>query len=494
MAEAGNIIQLDFHMTNLTGNEAKRAEEMGMLLLASDFIGSSKVGKAKKLDRISKINVPILLSQTKSGDYIPINPSSKDVVKIPSLQLVALEEVMEFCENRSNLDLNKMYTLLMKFKQKDFEITGGYKPTEMTVISNILQAPRVKKSEFSNLSPIRNLDDIKTEMELVNEIALDSASLKKAVDERIAILENALTEEAKEYSDKYDERNSYWKTEVENKNELLQKRLKERDKELDKSVGDKEKEVDKQIKDNFTKFKTGIAKNIRRDEKPIEKLIQDLEALVAKPASLDMVDEVKTNLLKLSDTVDTLKAAVTFAIRQTEIVKQKEEDLKGILDAELHGIKLQAERDKKELEDSSKRKEKERDVELNQLKEDREVAKKRLAKFKDLKSEWIKEIMDGMSSKEQTQVIPKNLLKLTSPKKLIQLYIPMYLFQYKRENDVFSVAVPPVIMPEDMRKPKKEHFFGDYKTVFYELIVPNSDKLFSNWLEHHSNTIEMTAA
>ena len=60
------------------------------------------------------------------------------------------------------------------------------------------------------------------------------------------------------------------------------------------------------------------------------------------------------------------------------------------------------------------------------------------------------------------------------PPSLVELQIPTYIFQYRKDTETYSIAVPPVQMPGNMRKPERGSFYGDERTVYYNLVVPES--------------------
>jgi len=465
---------------------------MGMLLLASDFIGSGRVNKAEHLERISKANITFLLSKTKSGDYLAINPFSQEPLTVKLTQLPSLSAITEFVTDRSNLDLNKLYKKLHEFETKEAEILGGFSGKELQAITKLLQAPKSSRSDFETLKPTRDQNQIKEDIKSVNQLVYDSSSLDKEIDERLDLIEKALKEEMTEYENKYKEREKYWQAEIENKNELLQKRLKEREKQLDKDIEGLEKELDKKIDHNLKQFKDGVAKNIRKDEKPIEKSIVELEKLVSSKTDRAMVDKIEQELIKLEDFTKIFQEAVGFARRQVDVVKSKERDLYEIHELETERLRQQAEEDKKELREDSKRKEKERDQEMKGLREDRDAVKQRYAKFRDLRDEWKNNLREEIGDQE-TAMVPQRLIPSegNGAPTIVELSVPTYLFQYRRENEVSTLAVPPVKMPDNMKKPDRGSFYGDGKTVYYHLIVPESERLITDWFSKRAQRLEL---
>lgn len=490
---ARNDVQLDFHLTSLTGEEAKISEKIGMLLLASDFIGSARINRAPKLERISKANINFLLSQTKSGDYLAINPFSARPLKVKLTQLPSRKSITEFTSDSSNLNLNKLLKKLRSFETKEAEILGAFNPKEMKIIEKLLQAPRSERKDFQILQSTRDQSTINDDLNAVNQLLYDDKSLTKEIKDRLDIVDKALAEEVKKVDQTYKEREKYWKSEIENKNELLQKRLKQREGELDKQIQVYEKEVNKKIANNLAKFKEGVAKNVRRDEKPIEKSIQNLEKLVSQSPSRDMVESIEKELVKLSEMTKIFSEAVGFAIRQVDIVKGKEDDILEIQDLEVNKLKEQSEVDKQNLREESKRKEKERDVEMRQLKESRDNVNKYYAEFKDLRDDWMNQIKEEIG-KQETAMVPQRLIPVNAsgnaPKTLL-LQVPTYIFQYKKENEHFTIAIPPVQMPDSMRKPLKGAFFGEHRTVFYNFVIPETEKIITEWFFDASKHLDL---
>ncbi|MHA2091962.1 MAG: hypothetical protein ACW98K_14005 [Candidatus Kariarchaeaceae archaeon] len=492
MAAQSTKIQLDFHTSSLSGDENEKAELTGMLVLASDFIGSSKVNRADHLYRISKVRLPIYLHKTNSGGYLAVNPNAKQTMKVPLMRLPSLSDLTEFCSVPENLDLNKLYNKLRKFQVQDAEIAGGYKASQLKVIEQLLQAPRSGRKDFILLPPVRDTVQLNEDLETINALVYDEKSLKKAIKKRMAIIETALTEEANEYAAKLQERTDYWTHEIANKNQILKKEMAVRDKQLDDDLGELYKKTQQEIKENTRKFLAGVAKNIRSDEKPIEKLIQDLEKLTSK-ATADNVQEIDAVLRRLSDSTETFRAAVGFARNQVRKTKHKEEELDAMKALDEKSLREVADADKELLVEQSTQKETERDRELKQLKEDREAAKKRVAKFKDLSPDWEREIERSLGPKSAAMLDP-GTVRVNNPGKTIEIHIPVYLFGYKKDNDNYYIVVPPLQMPDSMKKPPKNSFHGDRKTVSYKLIVPDAYTMLSKWFEKEAETLDMSTA
>ncbi|MHA2031910.1 MAG: hypothetical protein ACW99Q_21250, partial [Candidatus Kariarchaeaceae archaeon] len=225
-------IQLAFHNSTLPNDEDKKAETTGMLLLAADFISSSKVNRADKLVRISKINFPMYLFKNKIGQFIPFNGFSTESIKVPLTQLPSLTEIKEFCSDRKNLDLNKIYDKLMDFSSKETEVIGGHTQNEVKVIEDMIRSPRGQVSNFTPLPPLRTKEELKEEFTKVNSNVYNETSLNKAIKDRLDIILTILTEDAKTLETSYKEKDQHWKVEITNKTANLKRDLTERDKEL----------------------------------------------------------------------------------------------------------------------------------------------------------------------------------------------------------------------------------------------------------------------
>lgn len=475
-------IQLDFLIGSLTGDEAKKAELTGMLILASDFIGSGKVKGANKLVRITKANVPIHFFKTKSGQFIPINPLSNQVIKIPITTLPSAVELHEYCSDPQNLDLNKLHNKLMQFQTDETELVGGFNEKESQILVDLLKAPQGTRSDFTDLPSLKNKTEIKEELAKINDKVFDETALQKAIKERMDIIAKALKDESTEWDNKYSERTEYWKVEIQNKNENLKKHLKDVDKELEQDIKKVEKEIQKKMDQNFQNFIDGITKNIRKDEKPIEASIQDLEKTTAATKGTDGLSKIERSLRQLADQTETFRAAVAFAQKQVKTTILKEEDLQANLDVEIEAMKRKAEIEKDKVRSDSEAIEKRRDDDLKQVKEDRDVSAMRLTKFNEFKSEWAKEMLDGIN-KKMAIMLPPSLFGDESNANSYDLLVPTYIFQYDKQGELMSVVVPPIYLPENFKKVGKDSIAGTKKTVQYQLVVPGSRKLISEFLE-----------
>lgn len=485
-----NKIMLDFFTSNLNNTESDQVEKTGMVILASDFLRTAKVSRAEILERISKISVPILLSKTTTGKYIAINPSGANMMKVPIMQLPSLEEITTFVSDPSNLDLDKIYKQLLRFKKEEAEIRGGYNEKATATIEELLKLPRGERSDFKKLSPVGDMAELKNQLKVINQMVYDDASLTKAINDRMTIIENALSEEAKEYKLKYDERAKFWKAEIDNASTNLKKRLKERDTQLEADKKALEKETSNKISQAIKTFFKGVSKNIRKDEVPIEKAITELEAIAAKAASSDNIASVDSILQKLRDLTTTFAADIDFQLRKIKLVSGKEAEFLEIQDLDIQGLEMRAERDKAELIEESKNIEKRRDEELALLKADREASKQRFAQFKDKKDNWANDIHQAIGGRG-TAMIPESSLKIDSPAKMVELHIPMYIYQYRKNENLYTVAVPPVKLPSSMKKPEKGTFFGEHKTVSFLLLSTDIDRVVTSWLEKAADEIDM---
>jgi hypothetical protein len=384
----------------------------------------------------------------------------------------------------------------MSFETKTTELEGGFSAKDLPVIEKLLQAPKSNRKDFASISPTRDLSQIKADISTVNDLVYDDKTLEKEINARLDIIEKSLTEDLKKAEATYQEREKYWKTEIENKNELLQKRLKEREAQLDKEIAALEKETEKKIDENLVKFKEGVAKNIRKDEKPLEKSIQVLEKLVSSKTDQDLVSKIEQELIKLSDFTQIFAEAVGFAKQQVGILKEKEQDILDIKELDIEKLKRQAEIDKEALRDESKRKEKERDTELKELKVARDEKQKVVSQFKDVRSEWVSQIKQGIGSQD-TAMINKRFIPTTDAgnyPKSVDLQVPLYLFQYKKENETYTLAIPPINMPDNMKKPDRSSFYGDHRTVFYDLVVPETERMIVDWFLEASKSLELNSS
>lgn len=475
-------IQLAFHNSTLPEDEDKKAEITGMLLLASDFIGTSKVSRANKLTRISKVNFPLFLFKSKIGQFIPINGFATESISLPIMQLPKLTSIKEFCSEVKNLNLNKLYEKLMEFKAAETELIGGYNENQVSIIEDMLSTPRGAGTGFNPLPPIRTKVELKEGFAKINEMVYDEISLKKAVNERLDIILAALTEEANISTTAYKEKEAHWKVEIANKTANLKRDLTERDKELKKEISVLDKAKQEKVQNNLQNFLDGVAKNIRRDEKPIEASIQTLEKLTKTAKKAEDIPKIDRLLKQLTDETETLRAAIGFAARQVKNTKVKEEDLEANFRIDVEYLTNKADADKTVLRENSSKVEERRDQELKDLKAGRDTSQTSLTKFKDIRDDWIKDIVSNITTKTVKMISPA-VLGDPGNAKIFELRIPMYIFQYDKKGEAFSVVIPPIHLPENFRKPNRDSIYGDSKTVFYDPTVTKFKKLIVDKLE-----------
>ncbi len=487
---ANKKIQVSF-LSQKTANlfssaEMKKIELAGVLGLASDF----KV-KNDEITRISKVNVPILLSKTKTGKYVAFNPASSKSLKIPIVQLPGLQEINAFCQDPNNLNLEKLRKKLQTFKVEEVELKGGVTPNQLRAIDTLLKGPRDNRTDFVTISPTIDLTEMNSQLSIINQMVYDEKSLNKAIKDRLDAVENALSDNLDTYIQQLKDRTAHWKREIDNSDANLQKRIKERDVELDREIKVLGKETDKKVKDNLKLFLKGFAKNVRTDEKPIEKLILQLEKYASQTNSPDIVDEIKEKLIELEDFTNIFMASVRYASRQTDELHHKEIEILELSDLSEQGKQAQAERDKRELIGKSKSLEKDRDRELNSIKKDKNAANDMLAKFKDVRSRWESEIKIDIDTKG-TEMLPPTALNLQTPSPIVEFNIPMYILQYKRKNDTVTVAVPPIRIPNSMKNIDKSGFSGPHGTLYFETLIPQSDNFLGKWIQKATNDLEIS--
>ncbi|MFV2014708.1 MAG: hypothetical protein ACC656_04730, partial [Candidatus Heimdallarchaeota archaeon] len=335
---------------------------------------------------------------------------------------------------------------------------------------------------FNNLPPLKTKTELKEEFAEINEQVYDDVALKKAINERLDIISAALTEEANISETAYKEKQQHWKVEIANKTANLKRDLTERDKELKKDIAALDKGLQEKIQNNLQNFLDGVAKNIRRDEKPIEASIQALEKLTKMAKKAEDIPKIDRLLKQLTDETETLRAAIGFATRQVKSTKVKEEDLQANFSIDVEYLKNRAEVDKNILRENSNKVEEMRDKELKELKTARDNALNHLTKFKDLRNDWLKDIVSTIATKSVKMISP-SVLGDPGNAKIIELKIPMYVFQYDKKGEAYSVVVPPVHLPENFRKPKGDSIYGDQKTVYYDFTVPKIKKLIADKLE-----------
>ena len=76
-------------------------------------------------------------------------------------------------------------------------------------------------------------------------------------------------------------------------------------------------------------------------------------------------------------------------------------------------------------------------------------------------------------------MIEPERFKLDNPGQTIKMLVPIYIFQYgkRNKNDLFTIAIPPVKVPDTLRKFDKNALFGKHKAIFYYPIHPRLSEL-----------------
>lgn len=479
---SNKIIKLKFQETSLSAAEAKDAETVGMMILASDYYGTKKVGKATKISRISKAYVPIYLAQTKTNGYIAMNPSSEKPMQLKITQLPDYNELEEFLNNPINLDLPRIHNKLTTYSKKDISIIGGVTQQDFDLIRGLVVAPREKGNpDFNLLPPTRPSSEIKKDVKLVDSAVYDEKRLDAEIKKRIDLVATKINEDITAKNAALKERESYWKTELSNLSKNQTAAIKNRQKQYDTDLKAITSESVKKKKKNIQQFVKGVAKNIRSDEKLIEKHVQHLEGLVQSPGE-DPLADIEKSLEELDDAVEAFRAAVSFAKSNVAKTRANEVDI----DHEANYLKSEKEknleRDLATIKAEFANMENESEQEQLQLQQEVKKSEDKLNLFKREKGNWIHEIKSGVALQDGLLIEP-NQLNISSPGKLLEIHIPMYIFKYDRNGDFFYVVIPPVKVPNAFKKVSSKNIIaGKHQSVYY---IPMVDELtkFAAWFE-----------
>ncbi len=444
------------------------AETAGMLILAADFLGDKTVGKAERIKRISKASIPILFVKTKTGGYLGLNPSSVQEIKVPITSLVELADLKAFVDNKDNLDVNRVYKKLTQLKINHATLKGGFAKNDLPLIHALLDAQRVDGNwDFKLLPSLRSPEAIKTEVAIINDAIYDKKRLTDEINKRITIIDEAFKGQVNELKQKLQERKVFWTEELKRIKSEETKKIKEREAQLNQELKQLEKEVEKQKAENLKGFVKGVAKNIRKDEKDIEKFVLRLEELTQKPSD-DPVTAIESILQQLDDATDTFKAAIAFAKSQVNNTRNREADIAIDYKLTKEDLEKKCEADKQKILMEYSTAEQKRDAELRKIESDLKVAQNKYSEFIDRKDGWIREIERQVETESAPMVEPERFKLDTKPAQ-IELHVPIYIFQYenKKGTDVYTLAIPPLRVPSSLKKLDKNGIYGKHKAIFY---------------------------
>ncbi len=481
MADSQDI-KVKFHQSQLSNQEDQVAETVGMLILATDFYGDKSIKKYEKVTRISKTSIPIFLSQTRSGGYLAINPSSNREIRIPTTNLVSNQELRTFVDNQKNLELNQIYKKIMNLKV-DYEVLkGGVSREELTILNALLAAPRVSGNwEFTPLPSRRPLNEIKADIKAINTTILDQATLGKEIDSRLAIIEEAFQKNVSDQESTLKEKMAFWTQELKTIKATEASKIKSRQSDLEKSISVLEKDLDKKKQSNLATFQKIVGRNIVKDGKEIVKLLGAFEAL-EKDTKNDPILQAQKLIEELKDATDVFFNDLHTARRNVTSTQNTSADLDADFLMEKQDLEKKAQQDieaiKMEYEQGLTRSQ----TELADLESKVTASKTKLDEYSDKKLKWKKELEKKISM-EGAPTLASEELKTRSPGDFLTLYIPFYLFQYVNNNgnDLATITIPPVVLPTNLKKLDKSGIFGKHKSISYLPVSPKATSFF-DWL------------
>ncbi len=500
-------IKVKFQTSALSAESDEMAEKAGMMILASDFLGDKRVGKPEIIKRISKASIPILFVKTKTGGYLALNPSSQKEIRVPITSLLPIEELQVFLDNKANIEVNKVYKKLMQFKVKETILRGGLSKNDLDAVYTLLDAERLSGSwEFTELPPIREQDELNADIEAIDSAVYDKKRLETEINKRISLVDNAFKDVVDTLKNQLTDREKYWKEELKRLKAEETTKLKERDEQLKKDLEDLKKKKEKAKKENLKGFVAGVAKNIRKDEKDIEKYVQELEKLTTNPGD-DPVSAIENTLSNLEDATDTFRAAISFAKEQVTKTRNRESDIDADYKLDKEDLERKCEIDKEQIRQVLISAEKQSKEEIESIKRELTVAQEKYSKFLSLKDQWVDEIEKQIQTESAPMIEPERFKLNTAPGKTVKLLMPIYIFQYGKKNksDTYTYVVPPVKLPDSLKKVDKNSIFGKHKAMFYYPLhpklldfvdwIPKSIEkhiAFRNAIEALPNLVDMT--
>ena len=91
-----------------------------------------------------------------------------------------------------------------------------------------------------------------------------------------------------------------------------------------------------------------------------------------------------------------------------------------------------------------------------------------------------------------TEMLSEASLNIAAPTPIVEFNVPMYIFQYLRKSSTITVAVPPIQIPNNMKNMGKNVFYGPQKSLFFDLITPQSDNFVTKWIEKSADDLEIS--
>ena len=475
-------IKIKFHNSNLDESENSTAEKVGMIALAADFIKHKKVGKADGVMKVTKTYLPIYLGKTRTGGYIGVNPNSANRIKIPLTRLVSLSDFKEFLSDESNLELNRIYKKIMSFTVEESSLTGGIYRGDTELLKSLLALPRENDSSAKVLPSVKDVSEIKKELQEVNDLIYDDQTVKKEAQALLAEADKALKGHLTQLETELKELKSKWATELKALETAEKKKLADREKqfEKDKKAVMKNAEADKKKKlDTLLK---GITKNMKKDASEIQKQIEKFESELSSLTGNPYEDLIK-KLQYIEDEGQSFMAAVGLARDNVHRTKSEEGDIDHFAILKIEDLEREYEKDVVAIKQEREKQVGKSETEILELTAKRDEAKSKYDTFLDNKDKWEQEIRNGVLT-DGSLMLSADYLKLENSPSLVDLLIPVYVFQYRNsKGKVVNVVIPPVKLPDNLSKVKAKNVItGKNKLIQYIPVHPEISKLTA-WLE-----------
>ena len=475
-------IKIKFHNSNLTESENSTAEKVGMIALAADFIKHKKVGKADGVMKVTKTYLPIYLGKTRTGGYIGVNPNSGNRIKIPLTRLVSLSDFKEFLSDESNLELNRIYKKIMSFTVEESSLTGGIYRGDTELLKSLLALPRENDSSAKVLPSVKDVSEIKKELQEVNDLIYDDQTVKKEAQALLAEADKALKSHLSQLETELKELKSKWATELKALETAEKKKLADREKQFEKDKKAVMKNAESDKKKKLDLLLKGITKNMKKDASEIQKQIEKFESELANLTSNPYEDLIK-KLQYIEDEGQSFMAAVGLARDNVHRTKSEEGDIDHFAILKIEDLEREYEKDVVAIKQEREKQVGKSEAEILELTAKRDEAKSKYDTFLDNKDKWEQEIRNGVLT-DGSLMLSADYLDLQNSPSLVDLLIPVYIFQYRNsKGKVVNVVIPPVKLPDNLSKVKAKNVItGKNKLIQYIPVHPEISKLTA-WLE-----------
>lgn len=462
---------VEFLKSGLDPQIQKRLEDIAMLVLASDFIGSKDVGGAKDLVQISQVALPIYLDEFKPGEILCVNSIKDDTVRVTALSLQPEKTFDELVASSipPEVKFEKLVTLLRTPKSKQVTVKGLAGGRMVSELPRLLTNSSSSAGSFKKLEGPVTLEDFQQTLDELKKNFVGIAEIKQIATKYV---DRVLAELSRAY-ETTDEEITVAEEEYDRKIRAAEKEVIKTKKDLDTALEHERDNLDAkaeaEIDRIYQQLRESAAANLQTDAKNVTKKIDQLvKVSQTETQRKPTIDQLERLLTDIAIEVSSLSSSVGHSKELVMRTRRVHEDLLKRAEIEKGNAAGDCEFRKREAEGKADPIRIERETKLTELTQRKQELLNHKTNVENRRNVLIDEV-ERMINKNRDFVIPASELEgVPVP---VTVWVKTYMFRYRKGGKDIFLFVPPLVIPETMSAVKKlpYHSSGN-KTVGFELL------------------------